>query len=99
MTPLALKRIVTMLNTTFGGLIDMSDWANKSEKEQQDAFLSRAVAAYALTKLCRIPAAVAASSVTDEGADEGIDAMYFDRPNQRFYLVQSKFTHSTAKAV
>lgn len=58
--------------------------------------LSRSLAAYALVGLANIEDAVAASAVTDGDDDGGIDALYFDRPNNRLFFVQSKFKRTGA---
>jgi hypothetical protein len=53
--------------------------------------LSRALAAYTLVGLCDLDDTTAAGAITDGSNDGGIDALYFDRANNRLVFVQSKF--------
>jgi hypothetical protein len=53
--------------------------------------LSRALAAYSLVCLCNLDDSIAASAVTDGDDDGGIDALYFDRPQSKLVLIQSKY--------
>jgi len=59
--------------------------------DQQAIFLSRALAAYALTSLLDISADDGAAAVTDGYGDNGIDAVYFDKAELNLYVVQSKW--------
>ena len=84
-------RITSVLTQTFENLIDMSDWANKSEAERRKAFLSRALAAICIKTFANTDDATAASSIVDEFGDGGIDAIFFDQSSDTFYFVQSKW--------
>lgn len=67
-----------------------------TEENHDTDRLSRSLAAYTLVGLCEITDARAASSVTDGFNDGGIDALYFDRPNNRLVIIQSKFKRTGA---
>lgn len=58
---------------------------------QEALMLSRGLAAYALMVRAAAAPEGAAAAVTDGGQDNGLDAVYFDEPNKRLYLVQSKW--------
>jgi len=60
--------------------------ADQHEKNR----LSRSLAAFAIEKLAEVTPAQAANAVVDGGNDNGIDAVHFDRPKNRLWLVQSK---------
>lgn len=70
-----------------------------SEEDKQKNFLSRALAAYALTIEAIADVDIAASSITDGFDDNGIDAIYFDRSAKILWLVQSKFIDSGAGGI
>ena len=53
--------------------------------------LSRSLAAYALVRQSELDDTTAAGAITDGSNDGGIDALYFDRAENRLVLVQSKF--------
>lgn len=87
-----MNRIKNYIDKTFKGKIDLSDLKPKtSEDDKQKNFLSRALAAYALTIEAIADVNVAASSITDGFDDNGIDAIYYDRSAKTLWLVQSKF--------
>lgn len=65
--------------------------AGRTEEQHDTDRLSRSLAAYALVGLVGLDDAAAAGAVTDGRDDRGIDALYYDRPNARLILVQSKF--------
>lgn len=58
------------------------------EVEKKD--VSRAFAAYALSKVCEIDPKTAASAVVDDGNDDGIDAVYYHAASETLYLLQAK---------
>lgn len=53
--------------------------------------LTRSLAAFAVGKLADVDNSIAAATVIDDYDDNGIDAVFFDRPGNRLILVQSKF--------
>jgi len=94
MSIIHLQRITKAIEKLFDGKIDLSDVEKKTPEEQQQAFLSRGLAAYCLTIVADANELQAARAITDGYEDNGIDAMYFDRPNAILYVVQSKWIKS-----
>ena len=94
-TPLEqVAQIETALRRRFFALVPRVDRPNRVQwtEEQHDINrLTRALAAYAIVSLADLDDATAASALTDDENDEGIDALYYDRSRGRFLLVQSKF--------
>ena len=92
MSNLIVNRVKNYLDKTFKGKVDLSDLNAKiSDDDKQKNFLSRALAAYALTIEAIAEVDVAAVSITDGFEDNGIDAIYYDRSAKTLWLVQSKF--------
>lgn len=95
MSKLIVNRIKNYLDKTFKGKIDLSDIKpSTSEDDKQKNFLSRALAAYALTIEAIVDADIAGASVTDGFDDNGIDAIYYDRSAKTLWLIQSKYIES-----
>lgn len=95
MSKLIVNRIKNYLDKTFNGKIDLSDLNPKiSVDDKQKNFLSRALAAYALTIEAIADVDIAGASITDGFDDNGIDAIYYDRSIKTLWLVQSKFIDS-----
>lgn len=91
-----LRHIKRSLETEFRTLVDMTDYAKKTKEQEEDAFLSRAQAAFSLVITAKVTPAIAASSIVDSYDDNGIDAIYFDQDEKLLFLVQSKW-HKTGK--
>ncbi|MCX8516581.1 MAG: AIPR family protein [Rhodoferax sp.] len=67
----------------------------KNSPAERDAKqLSRAFSAFALHKLLDITPKEAAASVVDDFLDKGIDAIYYDDPEETLYLLQTKLKES-----
>ena len=94
MADIQIQRIKSALHKLFDGNIDMSDYAGKPPDEEESAFLSRALAAYALSLLCDVDEATAASALTDGFDDNGLDLIHFDTDQNVLYLGQSKWIES-----
>lgn len=89
---IVVNRIKNYLDKTFKEKIDLSDLNQKtSDDDKQKNFLSRALAAYALTIEAIADIDTAGASITDGFDDNGIDAVYFDRSIKTLWIVQSKF--------
>lgn len=58
--------------------------------------LSRSLAAFAISTLADVDNVTAATSVIDDYEDNGVDAIHFDRPVTRLFLLQSKFKRDGA---
>ncbi|PFZ26687.1 AIPR family protein [Bacillus wiedmannii] len=83
--------IKNYLENEFKGLIDLSDYKDKPDHEQESAFLTRALAAFSIKMLCDISAEEAGKCVTDGYGDNGIDALYYNQKEKVLYLVQTKW--------
>lgn len=98
MSDIHVLRIKTKLAQEFDSLIDLSDSDHLSEDKRQQQFLTRAQAALVLRYSTEISKELAASSITDGYNDQGIDAIYFDRDSDIFYVVQSKWVQNGQKS-
>lgn len=65
--------------------------AGQTQEDLEKNKLTRSLAALAVAKLADVDNSIAADSVIDAYDDNGIDAVFFDRPGNRLFLVQSKF--------
>ncbi|WIM87895.1 AIPR family protein [Candidatus Mycobacterium wuenschmannii] len=84
-------------NTTYTH-IDVSDLSAHSAEHVEQAQLTRALAAFVLTKVAGLSDEDAAASVTDGPDDNGIDAIaYVDSESPRLYVVQSKWSNTGTK--
>jgi hypothetical protein len=99
MSQLHVTQIKAFLQKTFDGLIDLTDFATKSQSEKDTAFLTRSLAAFAVMHLADTIPDVAAVAVTDGGQDNGIDAIYYDGNDRSLYLVQSKWKNDGTGSV
>lgn len=101
MSDIHLRQIKSYLQKTFNGLIDLSDWKNKSEKDKdkESVFLSRSLAAFSLKILADTSPEEASKSVVDGAGDNGIDAIYFDKRERILYVVQSKWKNSSKGSI
>jgi hypothetical protein len=86
-----IRHITTSFDNEFHPLVDMADYQGKPKAQMDDAFHSRAQAAYALVVIAKLESKVAAASITDAFDDNGIDALYYDQDEKTLYLVQSKW--------
>ncbi|WP_437877714.1 AIPR family protein [Sorangium sp. So ce513] len=100
MSVVQVNQVKAQLKSQFSGLIDMADATARAvpAAEQEQMFLTRALAAYAATTLAGAQPAVAAAHVTDGFEDNGIDVVYFDDVDKRLYLVQSKWVNAGNKS-
>lgn len=87
-----IDRITGFLDSTFDGLVDMSDRQKSTPEDQRAHFLSRAVAATCIKFLANVEARVAADSVTDGYHDGGIDALHIDPASDTMFFVQSSYS-------
>ena len=72
----------------------MGHYSARSPEEKMNAFLSRSLAAYALSQEAGIDADKAAASIVDGPDDGGIDAIHWDQMKHLIYIVQSKWISS-----
>lgn len=99
MSELHLRQIKTHLKKIFEGLIDLSDYPNKSDQDRESIFLTRSLAAFAVMTLADTSPEEAAKSIVDGGQDNGIDAIYCDRREKNIYILQSKWKHDTKGSI
>lgn len=93
MSIIHVQQIKAKITSLFHGQIDMIDYVDKSEAERDSGFLTRALAAFAVSATADISPEKAATCVTDGYHDNGIDAIYFDDLEKILYLVQTKWRH------
>jgi len=93
MSIIHVRQIEAKLKSLFSNLIDLSDYANKSQEKKESGFLTRALAAFAILVTADITPEQAALCITDGYGDNGIDAIYFDEHEKILFLVQSKWRH------
>ena len=91
MSIIAVNHIQANCRQRFTGLIDLTDIGHLAPQDQDNHFLTRALAAFSISAVARIDDATAAKHLVDEYKDDGIDAFYFDRAERVCYLVQSKW--------
>lgn len=93
MSIIHVRQIEAKLKSLFTNLIDLSDYAGKPEIQQDSAFLTRALAAFAILVAADITPDQAALCITDGFQDNGIDAVYFDSREKILFVVQTKWRH------
>src|SRR6266404_9661338 len=91
MKPLEIDHIETFLKTAFSAKGVLPDVATLVNRDKVVNFLSKALAAFALQIYAKVNPDVAAASVTDGEADNGIDAFFFGTAEHVLWCVQSKF--------
>ncbi|CAM3766043.1 AIPR family protein [Nocardiopsis rhodophaea] len=90
--PTTVRQVRRALESTFTGLIDMSDFESGSEEQRQQAFLSRSLAALAVRMVTGWESSDAADTVIDGRDDQGIDAIAVTGDSAHVYLVQAKWS-------
>jgi hypothetical protein len=93
MSIIHVRQIEAKLRSLFANSIDLSDYVCKPQIEQDSAFLTRALAAFAISVATDITPEQAALCITDGFHDNGIDAVYFDNREKVLFVVQSKWRH------
>jgi len=93
MSVIHVNQIRAQIKKLYEGKIDLSD-VNASGSDLDNFFLTRGLAAYSVQFLAATDVDGAATSVTDGGGDNGIDALYYDDTEKVLYLVQAKWIHS-----
>ncbi|MCZ6549438.1 MAG: AIPR family protein [Deltaproteobacteria bacterium] len=91
MSLLHVRHIKSEIERRFEGRIDIADMDGRPGSERDLSFLTRGLAAYALTQIADIDVDRAADAVVDGFDDNGIDAIYYDPSNRIVYVVQSKW--------
>ncbi len=99
MSILKVSHIKAHLEKNFRGKIDLTDIQNRPQADIDKNFLSRALAAYALTIVAVATIEDAAKSIVDGFDDNGIDAIYFDTSSKNLWLVQSKYIENGTSGI
>jgi AIPR protein len=86
-----IRHITKLFDRVFGSIVDMADYKGKSQAQVDDAFHTRAQAAFSLTFLAKVDPQIAATSITDSFDDNGIDAIRYEQDDRILFLVQSKW--------
>lgn len=93
MSIIHVRQIEAKLKSLFTNSIELSDYIGKLQNEQDSAFLTRALAAFAISVTADITPDQAALCITDGFHDNGIDAVYFDTREKVLFVVQTKWRH------
>ncbi|WP_088256164.1 hypothetical protein [Fimbriiglobus ruber] len=91
--PYEIDHVPPRLHRDFDGRVPPAK-SGKTDREKENNFLSRALAAFAVHRLSGCGLDEAAASVVDGGGDAGIDAVYHTPTSNTLYVVQSKFIES-----
>jgi hypothetical protein len=91
MSIIHVNQIKSQVLKLFTDIVDLTDLGNPPQEMKENFLLTRGIAAYAIHYLAGATPQDAAEAITDAGNDNGIDALYFDEPSKRLYLVQSKW--------
>lgn len=98
MGDLHVAQIKRRLKDTTYPHVDVSDLSAHSAEHVEQAQLTRALAAFVLTKVAGQSDEDAARAVTDGPDDNGIDAIaYVESETPRLYVVQSKWSDAGTK--
>lgn len=90
MSLLHVQMIQKAVLTRFGHLVDLSNaFGSDDDKERQR--LSRSLAAYAVLAESGADDQSCAAAVVDGPDDNGMDAILYDQPQNRLYIVQAKW--------
>jgi hypothetical protein len=90
--PLEVQHIRDALRREFEQRIPMADYEGRSEKDLENAFLSRALSARAARLLTDCTSDEAAAGVIDGRDDFGIDAVAFSASGSELWLIQAKWS-------
>lgn len=90
MSALHITQIENRIQTLLSPHIDMDD-QRTGTSSYDDMLRSRALAAYLVHHLTGCTPQESAACIVDGSDDNGIDAIYFHEPDEKLYLVQSKW--------
>ena len=91
MSKLHVNQIAGYLTANCDGKVFMADLSNHPDDQRRKSFLSRALAAFAISHLTGANLDVICGKVTDGQGDGGIDLIHFEETDKTLYLVQSKW--------
>jgi hypothetical protein len=93
MSIIHVNQIKNHIKNLFEDKIDLSDVAEALDKQKENFFLTRALAAYSIHYLAQVDPEEAGKSITDGSNDNGIDAIFYDERNKTLYISQAKWIH------
>jgi hypothetical protein len=96
MSELHVQQIKGYLLRQFTDKIDLSDVATGDKDQKEKVFLTRSLAALAVMHSADVSTEIASQSVTDGTGDNGLDAIFFEKNEKHFFVVQSKW-HSDGR--
>lgn len=88
MSVLHLNQIKNHLETSYDGLIDLSDCNNAPPEQLKNQFLTRAMCAYAIEHHSDQDSQTCGNAIVDGGDDNGIDGILYDQNSKTLYIVQ-----------
>ncbi len=91
MSDLHIRQIEAQIAKKFKDKIDLADRTKDSLENKRGFFLTRSLAAYAVSILAETDPDISAQSVVDGDGDNGIDAIHYDPSTKNLFLVQSKW--------
>lgn len=94
-----LRQIKNKLESQFTQHIDTSDIDKLPESDRNNALLSRALAAFALSTEADLEPDKAAACVVDGYDDNGIDAIYYSAVDKTLFLCQSKWSNDGSSLI
>ena len=96
---IVVDQIAQRLHQIFDELVIVPPRKGASEADTEQHFLTRSFSALALLEHSDANVSDSASSITDGGEDDGIDAIYVSENHKKIYLIQSKWLNNTQKGV
>ncbi|WP_150541812.1 AIPR family protein [Clostridium perfringens] len=88
-----INKIKADITNMYNGLINLDDYSTRTETDRNNAFLTRALNAFAIQKLCNGDKEKIAESICDGYDDNGIDCIYYDEDEITLYVTQSKWNN------
>lgn len=98
MSQIHIRHIRSTLEKIFVDKIDISDMSRIKPVDRELMVLSRSLAAYSLMKTANIDIQTSIDAIVDGYEDNGIDAVFFDKLNNKFYIVFSKWMQQDDKS-
>jgi len=98
MSQIHIRHIRSTLEKNFADKIDMSDMCKAKPADQELMILSRSLAAYSLMKTANTDIQTSVDAIVDGYEDNGIDGIFFDKSNNIFYIVFSKWMQQDDKS-
>jgi len=91
MSIIHVNQIKNQIESQVAQHLDLTEAVRANDDTRVSLMLTRGLAAYSLMVRAAATPESAGAAITDGANDNGIDAIYYDEPNKRLYLVQSKW--------